>query len=141
MATHPARRWRGRVMTPQDLLEANGFKLKSYAQGNHTSICPKCSRERSHANQKTECVSVKIDDKGATWCCHHCGWSGPEKGSGKGNGAGGDFAATYDYPGFQKVRYPKGHEPRFRVRHRKGTRWEWGAGGADTDVLYRKDEV
>src|SRR5262249_34697474 len=60
---------------------------------------------------------------------------------GKSNGAGGDFAATYDYPGYQKVRYPKGHKPRFRIRHREGAGWKWGAGGADTSVLYRKDEI
>src|SRR5262249_24568628 len=57
------------------------------------------------------------------------------------NGQGDEFIATYDYIGFQKVRYPKGHEPRFRIRHREGNGWKWGAGGADTNVLYRKDEV
>jgi hypothetical protein len=102
---------------------------------------------RKLEHQKIECVSVKIDDKGATWCCHHCGDSGPAKGSGKSNGQGGEIAATYDYPGFQKVRYPKGHDPRFRIRHRDpssnraGEGWDWGAGGADTNVLYRKDEI
>jgi RecA-family ATPase len=43
---------------------------------------------------------------------------------------------------FQKVRYPKGHEPRFRVRHIDSYgRWQWGAGGPDTNVLYRRSEV
>jgi hypothetical protein len=42
----------------------------------------------------------------------------------------------------QKVRYPKGHEPRFRIRHRNSRGdWEWGAGSADTSVLYRRDEI
>src|SRR6516162_10055285 len=128
-------------MTPQDLLEANGIKLKSYKPGKYVTICPNCSAGRSHANQRTPCLGVKIDGQGATWRCNHCNWTGPEKGSAKSNGAGGEFAATYDYPGFQKVRYPKGHEPRFRIRHREGNSWKWGAGDADTSVLYRKDEV
>ena len=128
-------------MTPQDLLEANGIKLKSYKPGKYATICPNCSAGRSHANQRTPCLGVKIDGQGATWRCNHCNWTGPEKGSAKSNGAGGEFAATYDYPGFQKVRYPKGHEPRFRIRHREGNSWKWGAGDADTSVLYRKDEV
>jgi hypothetical protein len=129
------------MMTAQELLEANHIRLNSYKPGQHSTTCPQCSRTRSVPHQKTKCLGIKIDDKGATWHCNHCGWTGPEKGQGKSNGAGGDFAATYDYPGFQKVRYPKGHEPRFRIRHRKGTRWEWGAGGADTSVLYRREEV
>src|SRR5215813_8699967 len=142
------RPWGASMMTAaQELLNANGIYLQSYDLGNHTSICPKCSHTRSRAHQKTECVSVKIDDKGPTWCCHHCGDSGPAKGIGKSNGRldphdDRNFVATYDYPGFQKVRYPKGHEPRFRIRHRNARgAWEWGAGGANTDILYRIDEV
>src|SRR5262249_27987205 len=61
--------------------------------------------------------------------------------NGHSNGRGDGFVATYDYPGFQKVRYPKGREPRFRIRHRKGNDWEWGAGGADTSALYRRQEI
>jgi hypothetical protein len=128
-------------MTPQELLETNGIQLKNYAPGNYSTICPECSHDRK--KRKLECLSIKIDAQGAVWKCHHCGWTGPGKGSAKGkaNSAGGNFAATYDYPGFQKVRYPKGHDPRFRIRHRDGSGWKWGAGGADTGVLYRKDEV
>src|SRR5262249_51692608 len=128
-------------MTPQELLENNGIELKSYAPGNHSRTCLRCSPKRSKVHQKTECLSVKIDGKGATWYCHHCGWSGPQKGQQRSNGTGGNYAATYDYPGFQKVRYPQGHVPRFRIRHRDGSGWKWGAGGADTSVLYHKEEV
>ena len=124
-------------MTPQELLNANHIFLNSYAPGERSTTCPECSRDRK--KRTLECLSVKNDAKGACWHCHHCGWSGPEPGSG--NGQDGEFAATYDYPGFQKVRYPKGHEPRFRIRHRENGVWKWGAGGADTNVLYRKDEV
>src|SRR5262245_61246656 len=129
------------MMTAQELLEANHIRLKNYAPGEHSTICPECSAKRSKAHQKTPCLSIKIDADGATWCCHHCGWSGPEKGPGGGNGQDGPFAATYDYPRFQKVRYPKGHQPRFAIRHREGSSWKWGAAGADMNVLYRKDEV
>src|SRR5262249_54103199 len=120
---------------------ANGIKLNNYAPGQHSTTCPRCTAKRSKANQTTPCLSIKIDDKGACWHCNHCRWSGPGKGSGKNNGAAGDFAATHDYPGFQKARYPDGHKPRFRIRHLVGNQWEWGAGAADTDVLYRKDGI
>src|SRR5947207_5907405 len=99
------------MTAPQELLAQHGIKLESYRPGEHSTTCPQCSAKRSKAHQKTPCLSVKIDAKGATWHCNHCEWSGPEKGTRKSNGAGGEFAATYDYPGFQKVRYPKGHEP------------------------------
>jgi hypothetical protein len=129
------------MMSAQELLEANGIRLKDYKPGEHSTTCPDCSDKRKRENQKKECLSVKIDGQGATWMCHHCGWSGPEKGNGRSNGQDGEFVATYDYAGFQKVRYPKGHEPRFRIRHRVGSGWKWGAGNADTSVLYRKDEI
>jgi hypothetical protein len=128
-------------MTAQELLERSGIKLKSYAPGQHSTTCKVCSHKHKLTNQTKECLSVKIDAKGATWHCNHCGWTGPSKSQQQHNGSGGGFAATYDYPGFQKVRFPKGHEPRFAVRHRVGSGWKWGAGGADTKVLYRKDEV
>src|SRR5262249_1056838 len=159
--------------TAQELLEANHIRLKNYNPGKHSTICPQCWDERSRAGQKKKCLSVKIDNDGECWHCNHGGWSGPEKGSGKSSGwkepekdqrtaasnvvqlanrhasdgQGDTFVATYDYPDFQKVRYPKGHEPRFLIRHRDpssnraGKGWNWGAGSADTSVLYRKDEV
>jgi hypothetical protein len=130
------------TLIAQELLERNGIRLSDYKPGQHCQTCPRCSAKRSEAHQSLKVLSVKIDADGATWHCNHCGWAGPEKGNGKSNGAGGEFPATYDYPGFQKVRYPKGHEPRFRIRHRNSRGdWEWGAGSADTSVLYRKDEV
>jgi len=145
-------------LTAQELLTANGIHLKNYNPGNHTSICPQCSQDRK--KKKTKCLSVRIDDDGACWHCHHCGWIGPEKGQQPHqitpvcipreqapSTQDPDFEATYDYPGFQKVRFPKGHEPRFLIRHRDpssnraGKGWNWGASGADTTVLYRKDEI
>jgi hypothetical protein len=133
------------MMTAQELLEQNGIWLKSYKPGQYFAICPECSHKRLKAHQRTPCLGVKIDDRGATWHCNHCGWSGPEKGWGKSNGRDRhheNVEAVYDYIGFQKVRYPKGHEPRFRVRHSNGRGgWTWGAGKADTNVLYRKPEI
>ena len=130
------------TLTAQELLEGAGIMLSDYRPGQHHRTCPRCSAKRSKAHQSLKVLGVKIDADGATWHCNHCGWAGPEKGKGKSNGAGDEFAATYDYPGFQKVRYPKGHEPRFRIRHRNSRGdWEWGAGSADTSVLYRRDEI
>ena len=130
------------MMTAQELLEANGIKLASYAEGKHNTTCPNCSAKRSRAHQQTKCLGVLIDEKGACWCCNHCGWSGPEKGRGKGNGHDESFEAIYDYGAFQKVRYPEGHVPRFAIRHPDGRGgWKWGAGGADTNILYRRAEI
>ena len=167
------------LLTALELLNANGIYLKNYNPGNHSRTCPKCLASRKRENKKKRCLSVKIDDKGATWKCHNCGWSGPEKGQQRITPAtilreqisdevpstqsntqqkptpapeipdhdDKNFVAIYDYPGFQKVRFPKGHEPRFLIRHRDpsssraGKGWDWGAGGADTSVLYRRDEI
>jgi hypothetical protein len=112
------------TLTAQELLEGAGIRLSDYRPGQHHGTCPRCSGKRSKAHQSLKVLGVKIDADGATWHCNHCGWAGPEKGNS--NGAGGEFAATYDYPGFQKVRYPKGHEPRFCIRHREGNGWKWG---------------
>jgi hypothetical protein len=169
------------LLTALELLNANGIYLKNYNPGNHSRTCPRCLASRKKENQKKRCLSIKIDDKGATWNCHNCSWSGPEKGQQHTNGRptpativreqvsdevaqqeptpspapakpepsydDKNFVAIYDYPGFQKVRFPKGHEPRFLIRHRNpssnraGKGWDWGAGDADTSVLYRKDEI
>jgi hypothetical protein len=129
------------ALTAQELLNRAGIYLDSYAPRDYDYTCPRCSANRKPHHQKTRCLGVKIDARKVMWHCGHCGWSGPEKGSAPSNGQGDEIAATYDYIGFQKVRYPKDHDPRFRVRHRDGGGWKWGAGGADTKVLYRKDEI
>jgi hypothetical protein len=134
------------AMSPHELLAAHGITLRSTAPGRYYTVCPKCSHTRTKAHQKAECLGVTIEGDSVRWGCNHCGWTGPEKGTGKGNGGldphdDRNFVATYDYPRFQKVRYPKGHEPRFRIRHHDGGGWKWGAGGANTNVLYRGEEV
>jgi twinkle protein len=57
----------------RNALNDAGIRLRSYAPGNHTTICPFCSHTRK---KKTDpCLSVKIDAKGAVANCHHCGWT------------------------------------------------------------------
>ena len=63
-------------MTLQELLDEKHIQLEDYKPGQHSTTCPECSHARSRAHQKTECLSVLIDQKGATWNCHHCGWKG-----------------------------------------------------------------
>jgi D5 N terminal like len=110
--------------TVAEILQKNGLHPASTEPGRYYTTCPKCSASRSRAHQRSQCVGVTIDDKGVRWGCNHCGWSGPEKGSG--NGRGDNIAATYDYPNadgkllFQKVRNPPGHEPRFWCRQPDG---------------------
>ena len=59
-------------------------------------------------------------------------------------GAGG-FVAAYDYRkadgalSYQKVRYPRGSTPRFRIRHKENGEWAWGQGGPA--LLYRLDKL
>jgi hypothetical protein len=135
-------------MTPQDLLNANGITLESYAPGRYYTTCKKCSRNRSKAHQKAKCLGVTIKGDAVHWGCNHCNWTGPEKGSGKTNGQGGELAATYDYRDtdgvvlFQKVRNPPGSKTRFFMRRPDGHGgWINNTKGVDTKLLYRIDEV
>jgi putative DNA primase/helicase len=135
-------------MNAAEILSDNGITLESTAPGKHATTCPQCSAKRKPGHRKLKVLGVKIDDRGVCWRCNHCGWSGPEKAKG-GNSHAGGFAATHDYRDangalqFQKVRYPPGHNPRFRIRHRdESGGWIWGAGKkANTKILYRIDEV
>lgn len=129
-----------------EILQDVGIKLSSTAPGKYSTTCPKCSAQRQPHHRRIRCLGVKIDEQGVCWRCNHCDWSGPAKGSADGHA--GDFAATYDYrdahgvPLFQKVRYPEGHEPRFRMRRPDGAGgWIWNTKGVDTTLLYRIDEV
>jgi hypothetical protein len=134
-------------MTAAELLTAAGIVLPNLAPGRHYTTCPRCSHMRRKAKDK--CLGVTIDDDDSVrWGCNHCQWQGPEKGTGAKAGNGktdphdnANFIAFYDYPGFQKVKFPKDHEPRFLLRYREGGEWKWGTGGADTSVLYRIDEA
>jgi hypothetical protein len=132
------------MRTTAQLLAEHGIKLASTKPGRHYATCPHCSHNRSKVHQAAKVLGVTIEADGKVhFGCNHCGWTGPQKESGNGHDREREaFAAAYDYIGFQKVRYPKGHEPRFRVRHRdKGGDWRWGAGGANTNVLYHLPEI
>jgi len=137
------------MMTAQELLEANGIRLKDYTPGEHSTTCPECSAKRKRENQKKECLSVKIDGAGATWCCHHCRWTGPEKGpttNGKGgNGAGKTYVyhAADGTPAFRKVRgYDRSGKKFFWMERPDGKGgWIKGTKDVDTKILYRLPEV
>jgi twinkle protein len=62
------------MATLADKLRERGFQLKSFANGDHKITCPECSHTRS--KHKDACLSLKLDDEGATWLCHHCDWPG-----------------------------------------------------------------
>ena len=58
----------------EDLLFAEGIRVKSTRIGTTKMLCPKCSATRK---KKTDpCLSVTIEPNGAVWTCHNCGWSG-----------------------------------------------------------------
>ena len=112
-------------MTPAELLTRHGIKLESTAPGRHYTTCPKCSAGRKLGNQNKKTLGVTIDDNGAHWGCNHCGWTGPEKGTG--NGRDGNDLITYDYQDaggvvrFQKVRaYDKDGKKLFWMRRPEG---------------------
>jgi predicted P-loop ATPase len=129
-------------MTPQELLLANGITtLRSYAPGDYSTICPRCSHARKRVNQKLPVLSIKIDGNGACWCCHHCQWSGPEKGTG-GNGEAPLKYHLYSQT-LRKVRNQPGRVPKCYWQHLNGSgEWEPGSGGAKTaPMLYRFDEA
>ncbi len=55
-----------------DRLAEHGIRPGSFAEGTQKLTCPACSGQRRNA--KDPCLSLKIDDRGATWNCHHCDW-------------------------------------------------------------------
>src|SRR5215471_1569669 len=112
---------------------------------------------QTQAHQPDEGMpSVKIDAKGATWNCHHCGWSGPQKGQQqRTNGSAAAFTATYDYYAadgtlaFRKIRsYDRNGEKTFWIERPnghggwiKGTKDKSGKPLVDTLILYHLPEV
>ncbi len=57
-----------------DQLSEAGIRLRSYGNGTTKIPCPQCSESRR--NKTDPCLSVTIDEDGAKWMCHHCGWKG-----------------------------------------------------------------
>jgi hypothetical protein len=129
-------------MSIDELLQANKISLQSTAPGRYYAICPQCSHTRSKEHQRSKVLGVTISDKGVCWGCNHCGWTGPEKGSGRDPAS--DNLTTYDYADesgdllFQKVRAP---QKKFWQRRPDG-HGGWINGLGDTrKVLYRLPEV
>lgn len=67
-----------------DAAKAEGIRLRSWAQGNHKSVCPRCSHTRKKKSEP--CLSVTVFAERVRWQCHHCQWAG---------GAGGEEAGRY----------------------------------------------
>jgi hypothetical protein len=60
------------------VLAEEGIKVRSFKFGNQYTLCPHCSHSRKGSHKKIRCLSVKIDQNGVVWNCHHCSWSGCE---------------------------------------------------------------
>jgi hypothetical protein len=137
-------------MTVADILSKHGVKLGSTVPGRHYTTCPHCSSTRSSSEHRgAKVLGVTIDNKGVRWGCNHCGWTGPEKGSGeRSNGKERNDLPPYVYrdadgaPRFRKVRNLPGREPRFWLEQPDGRGgWIKGTKGVDTKLIYRADEV
>ena len=59
-----------------DGLAEQGIKLQSYNIGNYKTFCPECKNSRKPKNKGDTPLSVTIDNDGAVWNCHNCGWTG-----------------------------------------------------------------
>lgn len=54
-------------------LAEQGIRLPNHDLGSRKILCPQCSHIRRKKNDP--CLSVTVDESGATWCCHNCGWA------------------------------------------------------------------
>lgn len=123
------------MITVTELLRSNGIDTWQNGPGRQYLICPRCSALRKRHNQKKRCLSLMIEDaERAYWKCHHCGWSGPEKGT------------NYGLDGRTRYEYPNGN---YKVKSPRGFVWEHesvdciirsGAKGLE-NILYRIEEA
>jgi twinkle protein len=60
--------------TMADKLAEHGIRPKRLSEGTEKLLCPKCSH--TPRNKSDPCLSLLIDEDGATWHCHNCGWKG-----------------------------------------------------------------
>ena len=63
-------------MNVLELAQKHGIRLKSVQKRAQKVLCPQCSHKRT--NKDDPCLSVRIDESGLGWRCHHCGWTGGE---------------------------------------------------------------
>jgi hypothetical protein len=96
-------------MTLDDILATNNLHPSSIKPGRYYTTCPRCSAERSREHQWLKVLGITIDDRGVTWGCNHCTWTGGAYYNGRGNGHDkSGFAAIYPY-------YDEGGELLFEV--------------------------
>jgi putative DNA primase/helicase len=57
-----------------EALIAGGIHLKSHRHGEHRAACPECAKSKRRPSDAA--LAVRIDDLGAMWLCHRCGWKG-----------------------------------------------------------------
>jgi twinkle protein len=62
------------MTTLAERLLEQGIRPRHFKAGSQKLTCPHCSQRRT--NKTDPCLSLKIDDMGATWNCHHCGLKG-----------------------------------------------------------------
>jgi hypothetical protein len=77
---------RSSMRTAAGILREYGLPEPPSGVDRYYSTCPKCSAQRSTANQKTKCLGIDIDDKGVRFHCCHCNWGGGAYYNGKANG-------------------------------------------------------
>jgi Protein of unknown function (DUF3631) len=112
-----------------DILRSAGITAKSTAPGRYYATCPQCSAKRKAAHQKLECLGITIDDRGVTWGCNHCNWTGGgfyEPCPTKKNGGGSPFVAQYIYKqadGTPYLKVCKTENKKFLQFHWNGSAW------------------
>ena len=53
-----------------------GIVLRGSSSGNTRTYCPQCRNSRKSKNKNDLPLSVTINNDGAVWNCHNCGWTG-----------------------------------------------------------------
>jgi twinkle protein len=111
-------------MTVNERLLQHGIRLRRYDEGDHKTTCPQCSPTRK--NSKDPCLSVKVDGEGgATWQCHHCGWTG-----------------NVPSERYAKPREPKYHRPSLPEKRDQGDKLaDWMAGRGISPETYKQAGV
>src|SRR5215475_13434299 len=130
------------MRSPQDTLNDAGTFLPSYDKRRTYVTCPRCSATRQVRHQKLRCLGVTIEGDRTNWGCNHCGWTGPEAGTGtSGPIGGGSEPVSYRYGNLRKVRNPRNSPPKYWWQHLNGG-WQSGTNAVDTSaLLYRIDEA
>jgi hypothetical protein len=57
-----------------EALADHGIRLRSHRPGEHRTACPECAAGKHRRGDAA--LAVLVDDRGAAWTCHRCGWKG-----------------------------------------------------------------